>query len=85
VARLVARGKHPLFYRLGESAEAGAEYDEIAAKVESYYDRQTRSFVSFLTNRRGDQLGNASYDGTKADRDASLRSLRARIGETVDG
>jgi hypothetical protein len=59
------------------------EYDEIAHKVESYYDRQTRSWVSFLVNRRGDQLGDASYDGTKDDRDASMRALTKKLGTEV--
>lgn len=55
-------------------------YEEpVAVDVSTSYDRQTRSWVSFLVDADGNQVGDAMYDGARPDRDASVRMLRARL------
>lgn len=49
--------------------------------VETWYDRRTRSWVSRIVNGFGTQLGVAEYNGTRADRDASVCSLQLRIDD----
>jgi hypothetical protein len=44
-------------------------------KMETFFDRSTRSYVTMLVHENGDQCGDAMYDGTKADRDASRRII----------
>ena len=62
---------------IGFDAEA---YEEpVAVKVESTYDRSIRSYVTILVDANGEQVGDAMFDGTKADRDASVRTLNSRI------
>lgn len=53
--------------------------EQVAVAVETYYDRQTRSWVSFLVDADGNPIGDSLYDGTKADRDASIRMLQSQI------
>ena len=39
---------------------------ETPVAVEQWYDRQTRSWVTYLINADGGQVGDASYDGNRA-------------------
>lgn len=50
------------------------------AKIESWYDRKTRSYVTKKLDAEGNQIGDANYDGTKAGRDASVKAFeRERV------
>jgi hypothetical protein len=58
--------------------------EPLAVAVETWYDRQTRSWITYLVDAEGHQLGAAAYDGTRADRDASIRHLELRIAVVVE-
>lgn len=47
------------------------------AKIDSWYDRHTRSWVIQKKDAEGNQIGAADYAGTKADRDAYIRDAEA--------
>jgi len=50
----------------------------VPTKVESYWSREGRYFITILTDENGYEMDSAT-DGTKADRDCSVRSFQRRI------
>lgn len=64
---------------MGYTIRTEAPEEPIAVRVSTWYDRHTRSYVSQLVDAAGRPVGDASYDGTKADRDASVRSLSREL------
>lgn len=50
------------------------------AKIVYWYDRKTRCWVSQKLDTAGNQIGEASYDPTKASRDFVLRQWCAEFG-----
>ncbi|MCU0505712.1 MAG: hypothetical protein MUE82_08065 [Chloroflexi bacterium] len=50
-------------------------------RVDSVYDRSVRSYRTMLVDERDYQVATACYDGTKADRDASVRTLTRLLDE----
>jgi len=53
--------------------------DTEAVRVEQFYDRSTRSWVTYLVDAHGYQTGDALYDGTKADAAASKARLESEL------
>lgn len=43
--------------------------------VETWYDKHTRSWISQLKNKEGDQIGDAEYDGTSLSVTTSQKKL----------
>lgn len=62
---------------------AGLRDDDVPVAVESTYDRTTRSYVTVMVDADGLQVGDALYDGTKADRDASVRQYRRIVASST--
>lgn len=48
-------------------------------RIDQYFDRQTRSWITLLLEANDNQVGDAAYDGTRADARASLATMRKRI------
>lgn len=53
--------------------------DPVPVAIETVYDRSLRSWRTMLVDADGHQVGDAAYDGTKADRDASIAALRRKL------
>ena len=60
----------------------GPAFDTKPAKIDSWYDRRSRVWVVQTLNAAGDQLGDASYAGTKLGRDAEIayRTAMLKVG-----
>jgi hypothetical protein len=50
-------------------------------RVDSRWDPHARSWITVLQAADGGQVGEAMYDGTRADRAASIRTMEARLAE----
>ena len=61
--------------------EADLDAGFIPVRVEQHYDRSQRSWVTLLETDRGEQVGSANYDGTRADAAASKAYLQRRLDE----
>ncbi len=48
-------------------------------KIVTWYDRQTRSWVTQLKDRIGNQVGEAQYNGSKTGARASERELLKKL------
>lgn len=48
-------------------------------QVVTWYDRSERAWITYVQDDAGTQVGDAMVDGTKADRDASVRYLQGRV------
>lgn len=49
--------------------------------VRTWYDRQSRNWISQVVNEKGWQIGDSIYDGTKAAAQRSHEYLRHQIRE----
>ena len=57
----------------------------IPVKVDSWYDRRTRSWITLLLDCHGNQVGDSHYNGTKAGRDFSIRIMSEKLKEDYHG
>lgn len=55
------------------------ETDDTPARVVQYYDRRTRSYITYLVTKSGAQVGDAEYDGNKDAAKISKRRLEQRL------
>lgn len=48
-------------------------------KVRTWYDRAIRSWVTQIVDEEGNQIGDASYSGSKSGRDFDIRTAKEMI------
>lgn len=56
------------------------EYDETIVKVDTWYDRHQRIWVTQLKNKDGYQIGNAIYSFSKAEAKETTKDLMNEYG-----
>ena len=56
------------------------EIDETIVKVETWYDRHQRIWVTQLKNKDGYQIGNTIYSFTKEEAKETTKELKAEYG-----
>jgi len=54
--------------------------EQVPTSVETFWDRYTRCYITILNDQHGVEI-ESNTDGTKADRDASVKSFKRRIAE----
>lgn len=57
-------------------------YEQTAVAVEQWYDRSIRSWVTILVDADRAQIGDANFDGTRADAKVSKAQLERQIGQS---
>lgn len=62
-----------------ETTDDWTHEDATPVRVEQWYDRGTRSWVTYLVDATGTQVGESYYDGTRADAAVSKSMLEKEL------
>lgn len=56
-------------------------FEQTPTRVDQSYDRHTRSWITVVLDENGFQIGDAAYDGNRADAAASLASAERKVAK----
>lgn len=62
-------------FKINEKVE---EFDKKVVKIDAWYDRHTKDWCIQLKNKDDYQIGDAIRIGTKAEKDAEVKYLKAK-------